>query len=297
MGRIYCFGSLNIDHVYRVSHFVRPGETLAAGDCEVNAGGKGANQSVAAARAGALVKHIGKIGRNGGFLIQKLHQAGVGVTGVICDESALTGQAMIQVVPSGENAIVVSAGANFTIAEAELERGLSGAEAGDILLLQNETALTDVCIRAAKRKGMTVAFNFAPYVPEMVPALPLELVDYLLLNETEASGLSGERDLSAILATLAARYPAATLVVTLGKAGAVLQAPGALAVFADSPAVIAVDATAAGDTFVGYFLAGVLAGETGGALRRACRAAALAVTRPGAIDSIPTAAEVDAFSL
>ena len=289
--RILNFGSLNIDHVYRVDHIVHPGETIGSNSYSRFCGGKGLNQSIALARAGAEVWHAGKIGADGRFLRERLAEDGVNVD-FVEEVSVPTGHAVIQVDADGENAIVIHGGANRAITRADAERVLSVFSAGDFLLAQNETsALTDLLELAAAGK-LKVAFNPAPFSPE-VTEYPLEVVDLFILNETEAQGLTGKAGPETAATALLGRYPDAVVILTLGAAGAlcadrsgIFRVPG--------QHVAAVDTTAAGDTFIGYFLAQYAKeADLRYCMTVACQAAALCVTRPGAADSIPVLEEIE----
>lgn len=290
------FGSLNIDHVYRLPRFVRPGETAACSDYARFCGGKGLNQSIALARAGAHVFHAGKVGEDGGMLVAALEESGVDVRFVKTCQTA-TGHAIIQVDDAGENAIFLYGGANQTLTGDDVDRVLAHFGPGDLLLTQNETSAVPEILARAKAKGLTAAINPAPMGPK-VADYPLADVDLLILNETEAEGLIGQSGKSGVDATLLAlrgRYPAAKILLTLGSRGAV-YADGENVVRAAALAVKAVDTTAAGDTFIGYFLAALARGlEPSAGLSQACRAAALCVTRPGAAPSIPYLAEAESF--
>ena len=289
MAAVINIGSLNIDIVYALEHMVRPGETLSARSRAVHCGGKGANQSVALARAGARVLHAGRVGPDGGVLIAALADAGVDVT-LVETGAEPSGHAVILVDDAADNAIVLYPGANHRLDDAFLDRVFATAEPGDWILLQNEVNAPERMMRRARANGLHCAFNFAPFDPAV--ALPLECLDMLIVNEIEGGGLAGVAAPEEILTVLSGRYPETLVVLTLGPDGA-LAARGAERYRAASPAVAAVDTTAAGDTFIGYFLAGTLEGmTTATALDFACRAAAIAVTRAGAAESIPERAEV-----
>jgi ribokinase len=288
--KILNLGSINIDHVYAVDHFVRPGETLASSSYTIFAGGKGFNQSIALARAGAQVLHAGMIGKDGSWLLERLAENGVDTAQVEAVEGA-TGHAIIQVVPSGENSIVLHAGANHQVSDASLPGMLSSCSAGDYFLLQNETSAVSEAIRLAVSKGLKVVFNPAP-MTNKVKSYQLESVDLFILNETEAETLIGETSSERIRSAIRDRFPTAAVVLTLGSKGAVYFDASAT-IEAPAAKVEAVDTTAAGDTFTGYFLAELMSGGTPEeALMFGCQAAALCVTRPGASDSIPLRDEV-----
>ena len=279
--RIFNVGSLNLDRVYRVPSIARPGETLAARDFCTFAGGKGLNQSVAAARAGASVNHVGVVGRDGAWLVDRLASAGVDTLLVRIDEEQPTGSAVIQVADDGENAIVISPGTNTKITGADLDAALGSASRDDVLLLQNETNANAEAIDRARRAGMRIVLNPAP-MTDAVVALPLEAVDLLVINRTEAQQLGDA-------VQRAGRGVGGAVLTTLGGEGAVYR-QGNLEFRVPAPEVRAVDTTAAGDTFIGYFLAAWMA-DAGieQALDRAAAAAAWCVQRHGAMDSIPRA--------
>lgn len=289
MPRILNLGSINIDHVYAVDHFVRPGETLASKGYQVHAGGKGYNQTIALARAGAAVTHLGAIGQDGQWLVDRLAEEGVGV-GQIYRSAEATGHAIIQVSPAGENAIVLHAGANYSIGQEAVAAALAACEPRDWLLTQNETSTVADAMRAAKAKGLKIAFNPAP-MTGAVAGYPLELVDLFICNETEAAEITGVAVADAP-AALRAKYPHTAVVLTLGSQGAqYCDARGDI--FQAAEKVQAVDTTAAGDTFIGFFLAELLAnGDAQAALALGCRAAGICVTRPGAASAIPRRDEV-----
>jgi ribokinase len=283
--RVFNFGSLNIDRVYRVPHIARPGETLASSDHRTLAGGKGANQSIALARAGARVSHCGKVGKNGAWLIELLTAEGVDTQSIFTSDLP-TGEAIIQVGDDGENAIVLMAGANHTISKREIDVALAGCEAGTTVLTQHETNEVSYLIERAASLGLPVTFNPAPFNAHVLE-MPLTCVSTLVLNETEGAGLSGERLQEEILKELRSRLPRTELILTLGSRGVIYDGgQGRLSVPAVE--VKAVDTTAAGDTFIGYYLAARLGGaEVLASLQLAVRAAAICVGRQGAIDSIP----------
>lgn len=287
------FGSLNIDHVYHVASFVRPGETVSSLRYDRIPGGKGLNQSVALARAGAHVFHAGKVGSDGKFLVELLRRDGVN-TDWVAENGSVTGHACIQVDENGQNCIVLHGGANREITVDEVHQVLDAFHAGDWLVLQNEISCLPEIIQAAAERGLVIVLNPSPITPDLLK-MDLSPVSYLLLNETEGKDLTGETQPQKITAALLGRYPNLKIVLTLGGDGA-LYADAASSVSVPACSVQAVDTTAAGDTFTGYFIAAVSAGEpVREALIRASQAAAIAVSRPGASISIPNKQELDDF--
>lgn len=285
--KILSFGSLNLDKVYSVSHFIRPGETMAAVNLDTYCGGKGLNQSIALARASAQVWHAGCVGEgDGDMLLNALQESGVN-TSLVRSLPHPTGHAIIQVNREGQNCILLYGGANQQITRAQVDGTLTHFDAGDFLVLQNEINELAYIMEQAHKKGMIIVFNPSPMTRELLE-LPLEYVRYFLLNEVEARDLCGE-DVpeDAYPAKLLARYPDSRIVLTLGSRGSIYQDRD-IRIHQEACRVKAVDTTAAGDTFTGYFVAAIAAGapvET--AMQEASKAAAIAVSRPGASPSIP----------
>ena len=287
MAKILNIGSLNLDYVYAVPRFVTAGETLLSSHRDVFVGGKGLNQTVAAARAGAEVFHAGAVGTDGDMLLDLLRDAGADVSAV-ARANVPTGHAVIQVSPQGENAILILGGANRSVTPETVGIALEKVAAGDILLLQNEINGLDHILRRAAQKGLRILFNPAP-MEDAVKSLPLELVDTLVVNEGEARALAGDMD------ALKAAYPKQKILLTQGRRGACLWT-GAELLFQPAFPVKAVDTTAAGDCFLGYYAAALAENlPYADALRLAAGASALSVQRPGAAPSIPIRSEVEAF--
>lgn len=290
--KVLNFGSINIDHVYRLPHLVREGETISSTAYSKNAGGKGLNQSVALAKAGAAVYHAGAIGADGLFLKEMLAASGVDTRYVRVLEEP-TGHAMIQVDVQGRNSIVLYAGANERIDRAMIEDVLANFERGDWLLLQNEISELDTIIELAHEKGLCIVLNPSPITPALRRG-PIGKVNWLVLNEIEGGELTGETEPEQIAAALIARYPYMHVVLTLGENGS-LYAHDTKRIAQCAYPVQAVDTTAAGDTFTGYFITGLLRGDTvARALQCAAVASSIAVGRPGAGASIPLRDEVEA---
>lgn len=292
--RILNFGSLNVDYVYTTPHFVQPGETLHAIRKQVHPGGKGLNQSIALARAGASVFHAGCAGEGSEWLVQMLRESGADVSHVR-KVPALQGNAVIEVNEAGENRILVFGGSNQCVTPEQIEETLADFEAGDILLLQNEINAVAQIADAAHARGLRIVLNPSP-CDEAVRQVDLGKVDWLLVNETEARQLSGQTQPQAVWQTLHGRYPTLSVLLTLGAAGSMAFPAKGEPILQPAFSVRAVDSTAAGDTFAGYFLAGLqqtLPLQT--CMLRASAAAAVSVTRVGAAPSIPSCAETDAF--
>lgn len=290
---IYNLGSINLDHLYRVDHFVRPGETLSSTAYQTLLGGKGANQSIALARAGADVRHIGAIGQDDTCVIEQLARAGVD-THSIARLNETSGHAIIQLTSDAENAILLYPGANHSLTSVQIEQALAHGGADDWLLLQNETNGLAEAMAQASRQGIRVAFNPAPMVSEAVRPL-LGGVDLLIVNEIEAMDLVGVTTVAEAETKLQQDYPGLDILLTLGRAGVTYIGPNGRQ---NAPAfnVNAIDTTAAGDTFIGYCLAAMAIGEAPEiALHRGSAAAALCVTRLGAAAAIPDRIEVETF--
>jgi ribokinase len=245
---------------------------------------------VALARAGAKVAHAGQVGLDGAWLVEKLAQEGIDTSRVVVG-SAPTGQAIIQVDRHGENSIVLCAGANRRIGPDDVDGMLAHLAADTWLLVQNETSSVEHALRRAAECGLRVAFNPAPFDAGVLE-MPWRDVDLLCVNEIEGAALAGRQQPDEIVATLAAEAPNCEILLTLGAAGVWYHGPGG-GIRHDACPVRPVDTTAAGDTFLGYYLAWRDQGHAPReSLEIATRAAALCVTRPGAMDSIPRLAEV-----
>ncbi len=296
---IVVFGSINVDLVVRVAALPRPGETVLAPSYDAVAGGKGANQAVAAARAGAAVRMVGCVGRDGfaDLALATLRDAGVGLSAVAAVD-APTGCAMICVDAQGRNQIAVASGANRRVRAARLDDAALGPEMTLVLQLEIDHGETWAVIERARSRGARIVLNAAPAAK--VPAAALHALDVLIMNEIEAAMLAGgtsagdgSSDPVAAARDIAAASHIAT-VVTLGEGGACAFEQGAAWRIGALP-VTALDTTAAGDAFVGVLAAALDAGtDLAGALHRASVAGGLACTKPGAQPSLPDAAAIDA---
>lgn len=281
---IYNLGSINADHFYDVPHIPAPGETLAATDFRQGLGGKGANQSIAAARAGARVKHIGAIGTDGAWMRDQLAASGVDVSGIKVAEDP-SGHAIITRACDGENAITLYPGANQNIADAWVEKHLTDIGPDDWLMLQNETNEGLNAAKFARANGARVCYSAAPFETGAVAEI-LPQIDMLVMNAGEHAQM---------MATLGPQ-PQITQLITMGGDDARLCLPDGTEIQQAAPKVDVLDTTGAGDTFIGVFIATLSAGATDAdALSRATHAAALKVTKKGTADAIPTAEEISAF--
>lgn len=288
-----CFGSMNIDYVYSLDHIVGLGETIFSTGRETFAGGKGLNQSVAMAKAGLPVWHAGICGTGGELLIDTLRENGVD-TSLIRREDSPPGHTVIQVDARGQNCIIVYGGTNRRVTPEYIAEALSGFGEGDMVLLQNEVNSLGEIIDAAHARGMRVVLNPSPFDAAVLEC-ELGKVDLFLVNEIEGAQISGLPATApeAILDWFAARYPKAAVILTLGADGA-WYSDAAVRRYQSAVPTKAVDTTAAGDTFTGFFLEGWMTGRSiEESLLRAARASSIAVSRPGAAPSIPSAAELD----
>ena len=288
-----CFGSANLDHIYQVDHFTVPGETQGCLDYSVNCGGKGANQAIAIALAGSDPYFAGAIGPDGIRLKEVLASKGVHVDYLQCLDSH-TGHAVIEVDRGGQNRIVLYGGTNKMITEEFIDETLSHFSAGDVIVLQNEINNVPYIIERCREKEMVIVFNAAPYSDEL-KKFPLEKVDWLVVNETEGGALSGLDDYAEIPLALKAKYPMTNILFTMGKSGSrVVTDTEDITI--GSMEVPVVDTTGAGDTYIGYFVRGLMENlPLFRTIRLATAAGALAVTKQGAVDAIPAYEEVIAF--
>lgn len=298
--KVLNFGSLNIDYVYSLDHFVQKGETISSDALHIFPGGKGLNQSVALGRAGVTVSHAGAVGKDGDFLLELLKESCVNIKYIQVLEGVQTGTAIIQNDKSGDNCIILYSGANHQITKEQIANTISDFEKGDFLVLQNEINGMDSIVRVAEEKGLKIVLNPSP-MNEKILELPLQYVDYFVLNEVEAAQILGldnisEKDGEKFVRELHDAYPRAKIVLTLGAEGSIYF-DGEKLYRQRAYKTEVVDTTAAGDTFSGFFIAGILRGDTlEQAMDTAARAAGIAISRPGAAPSIPKIEEVLEFS-
>lgn len=288
--KILNFGSCNIDFVYSVDTMVNPGETISAKSVEKFPGGKGLNQSIACARAGVPVFHAGHIGGDGEFLREIMKISGVD-TRYLKTIDNLTGHAIIQVTPNGENSIIVYGGANEEITKEYVDEILLNFSENDFIVLQNEISEIPYIIEKASEIGMKIVLNPSPF-NERIKFIDFDKLSYLILNEHEAESLSGKIEKDDFVKWCRKNYPNLTVILTLGKQGSIYFDKD-VEISQDAYKVIAVDTTAAGDTFTGFFFASICKGETPqNALKIASMASAISVTKKGAASSIPMIDEV-----
>ncbi len=289
--KILVFGSANIDRTYLVGHFVNIGETLSARSMKLFCGGKGFNQAIAFVRAGSDVYFAGAVGDDGGMLIDTLKENGVNVDH-LKQAPGPSGHAVIQVTPEGQNSIIILAGANGAITHEDVDQVLNAFSAGDLVVLQNEISSVDYIIDQAKERGMIVAMNPSPF-NEKIKSYDLSRVDYLLVNEVEATLLTGCSEPENMASVIHKKYPTSNLVLTLGCSGSIFVGTDGRVWTSGIYSTNAVDTTAAGDTYTGFFLAEVVkSGNIEVALKTAAIASGISVSRPGASQSIPSIQEV-----
>ena len=288
--KILNFGSCNIDFVYKLDHIVTIGETETSNSMQVFPGGKGLNQSVALAKAGMEVYHAGCIGTDGKMLTDVLESNGVDISNIKkVDEK--TGHAIIQVSNKGDNSIFLYSGSNAKITEEFVDEVLDKFQKGDMLLLQNEINKIDYIIEKAYKKGMYIIFNPSPYNDE-IKNLDFNMLSYIIINEVEMSELTQCDNPKDGLKYFAKNYPKLKIIITLGSEGS-MYSDTEKVVFQPSFKVNAIDTTAAGDTFTGYFFAQTAMGNSvENSLKIASVASAIVVSRKGASVSIPMLNEV-----
>ena len=289
--KVLNFGSLNLDYTYQVESILIPGETQASKGRQIFCGGKGLNQSIALARAGVPVYHAGMIGDEGGVLLDACRENGVN-TDFIRKIDGPSGHTIIQVDRNGQNCILLYGGGNRSITREFVDQVLDSFEEGDMILLQNEINELDYIIDRAYEKGMMIVLNPSPY-DSALDSCDLSKVSLFLVNEIEGYQITGEKEPDRILERIREIYPGARVVLTLGGDGSVYQDETGAVYRQGIYKVKAVDTTAAGDTFTGYFLSSLIGGmPVAEGLDMAAKASAIAVSRPGATASIPLRDEV-----
>ena len=292
--KILNYGSMNIDNVYTLDHIIHPGETQMVLQMEVFCGGKGLNQSIAIAKAGGLVYHAGVVGQDGSILLEALKRNGVNACHVR-QVSGASSHTVIQVDAKGQNSIIVCSGENVHVDPKDIDCVLSDFDIGDFLVLQNELDHSPMIMEKGADRGLKVVFNPSP-INEGLKDYPLDRVTWFVMNEIEGTALTGEDDPQHVLKAMSRLYPNASVLLTLGADGAYCLHEGRT-VFQPAFMVQAVDTTAAGDTFTGFFVTELSQSTpVEDAMRIAARASSITVMRKGAADSIPTKEEVMAKS-
>ncbi len=288
--KILNFGSCNIDFVYSVDHIVNPGETERTSTLNIFPGGKGLNQSIATARAGAKIYHAGCIGNDGGMLKKLLADNGVDVT-YLKTVDAKNGHAIIQVSTEGENSIFLYPGSNEMIGTDYIDTVLENFGARDILLLQNEISNVKYLIERAYEKQMCIIFNPSP-MNEKIAEIDLNMISYVLVNTGEAKAISSCDTAEESIEFFRENFPDLKVVITLGKKGCMYM-DRENELYQSAYNVKVVDTTGAGDTFTGYFVAELAAGNNyADIIKLASAASSIAVSKNGAAPSIPDMAEV-----
>lgn len=289
--KILNFGSLNIDKVYAVEKIVKGGETIDSVSFSESVGGKGLNQSIAVAKAGGNIMHAGCVGKDGEILLQALKDNNVDTSLIKTVETA-SGQAIIQVDKHGQNCIILFHGANYEVDKAYIDEVMQDFAQGDILILQNEISNIDYIIEVAKAKQMKIYLNPSP-INENLNKYNMQAIDGIFVNEHEGAYLAGKEKVEDILDSLASKYPELEIILTFGDKGAYYRHKD-INIFQPAYKVDAVDTTASGDTFTGYFIALRQQGKSiEESLQKASKASSITVSRKGASISIPKIAEVD----
>ncbi len=283
--KVLDFGSLNYDYVYQVDHILVGGETSAALSMETHIGGKGLNQAIALKKAGVNVFMAGSLGTDGVSIRELCRKEGVN-TDYLASVDGKSGHTIIQVDKDAQNCIMLYGGSNRKQEKPQIDQTLEDFGIGDILLLQNEINHLNYIIDKASEIGMTIVLNPSPF-DDNLKTCDMGKVDYFIMNEIEGSLLTGKERYRDILSAMRLMFPKARTVLTVGKEGAYYQDEN-VQVFQEAFPVKAVDTTAAGDTFTGYFIAGLVNGtDINRNLRMCARASSIAVTKKGATDSIP----------
>jgi len=293
--RVLNFGSLNIDYTYNVDHIIVEGETLSATKRNVYCGGKGLNQSIALSRAGVDVCHAGSVGKVDGIvLLEELKKSKVCMDFVRILEDTPSGHTFIQVDKSGANCILVYGGANQQITVEQIDETLLTFSKNDILLLQNEINNCSYIMESAFNKGMKIVLNPSPF-DEKIKDLPLEYVDFFMVNEIEAKQFIDGDSEKDILDEFTKTFPNSHIVMTVGKNGAYYAYRNDRE-YHDVFDVEVIDTTGAGDTFTGYFVSSFIQNKHPyECLRIASAASSIAVSHKGASASIPNLHQVYDF--
>lgn len=288
--KILNFGSLNIDKLYEVSEIGKEGETIASLSFQEGIGGKGLNQSVAIKKAGGKVYHAGLVGEDDGDLLLDFIKENE-IDSLIEKTDGPSGHAIIQIDKDGNNSIMVTGGANHNITPDYVDRVMEVFDNGDFLIIQNEINANPYIIGKAKSKNIKIFLNPSP-IDDKINNIDLNLIDYLLINENEGEKLTGRFESEEMINYFKTNYPDLAIILTLGERGGVYAKGNDFISFSAYP-VDVVDSTAAGDTFLGYFVANLAAGkDIEECLDMASLAASLTCKKKGAALAIPSLDEV-----
>ena len=283
--KILNFGSINKDFFYSVNDFVKPGETISSIRYNIKIGGKGLNQSVGISKAGQKIYHAGIINKDDTFILDRLKKWNINCENILLSNNP-TGHAIIQVDKKGENSIIIHGGANHDVDIKFIKSVLSKFDSGDILVLQNEINNIKEIIDRAHHKKMKIVFNPAPFNNEIL-SYDLNKISTLILNQTEGEALSKEKKPDGILKVLNSKFNNTEIILTLGEKGSLYSFKDEL-VKIKAHKLDTVDTTGAGDTFIGYYVAGIASKKSKkDNLNRASEAAAIATTKLGGAESIP----------
>lgn len=283
--KILNFGSINKDFFYSVNDFVKPGETISSIRYNIKIGGKGLNQSVGISKAGQKIYHAGIINKEDIFILDKLKKWNINCENILLSNNP-TGHAIIQVNKKGENSIIIHGGANHDVDIKFIKSVLSKFDSGDILVLQNEINNIKEIIDRAHLKKMKIVFNPAPFNNKIL-SYDLNKISTLILNQTEGEALSKKKRPDNILKVLNSKFNNTEIILTLGEKGSLYSFKDEL-VKIKAHKLVTVDTTGAGDTFIGYYVAGIASKmNKKDNLNRASEAAAIATTKLGGAESIP----------
>lgn len=288
--KVLNFGSLNIDYVYSVDHMVQAGETLSSSGMEMFLGGKGFNQSVALAKAGVPVYHAGMIGEEGKAFLDACKEYGINSSYIKIGHEK-NGHTIIQIDKTAQNCILLYGGCNRAFTKEFIDEVLENFGADDYLLLQNEVNYLEYIIDRAYERGIQIILNPSPF-DAYIDACDLSKITYFMMNEIEGGQITGETEENKILNKMLEKYPDAKIILTLGSDGSLYRDKDCCyrqEIFKTQ----AVDTTAAGDTFTGYFISALISGKSvQEALKISAMASSITVSRKGASPSIPKMDEV-----
>lgn len=293
---VLVFGSVNIDRSFRLPRWIECGETISSLSLSTQAGGKGANQAASLAKAGVNVHLAATIGSDGLWIKNKLESYGVDTSLLCIKDDTFTGTATILLDEKGRNSIVLYGGGNRENDEGYIRKVFSHFKEDDWLVIENEINNLPLIIDSARERKMRICFNPSPFEDELL-SLDWNGIDLIVVNEVEIMQLmkGDPGSWREILENAHAVFPASSILLTLGEEGSMfLDKKSDEIISAPALTTDAVDTTGAGDTFLGYFLSSLIGGLTPrDALKRATRASSIAVSRSGAMDSIPLSREVD----